>query len=131
MARLTARRLAPMALAMATTPAWAGGTRLAGGGSLDVSLGRIVSALVLCLMLAGVAALLLKRSGGKVDLTALRSLSRGAVHRRRITIIETRRVSQHGDVCLFRCDGMDYLVLSSSSSQQVLRTTAAGPDAES
>lgn len=102
-------------VALAAAPA-----RLAGGGALDVSLGRIVSALVICLLLAAVAALVLKRGGGRIDGAMLRrwSARRPA---RRIEVVESRRISPHADLCLFRCDDEDYLVLSSAAAQQVLR----------
>ena len=93
--------------------------RLAGGGTLDLSLTRIVSALLLCLVLAAVAAVLLKRGGGRVDLSAFRAL-RHVRAQPRIEGVESRRISAHADVCLIRCDGRDYLILSSAAAQQVL-----------
>jgi hypothetical protein len=44
---------------------------------------------------------------------------------RRIEVIESRRVSQHADLCLVRCDGEEYLILSSAQQQQILRGGAA------
>jgi hypothetical protein len=107
----------------AATPALAQAGRLGGGGSnVDVSLTRIITALILCLMLAALAALLLKRGGGKIDVPALRGLfARMPVTVRRIEVIETRRVSQYADVCLLRCDGRDYLILCAQAQQTVLR----------
>lgn len=106
----------------AASPALAQAGRLGGGGSVDVSLTRIITALILCLMLAALAALLLKRSGGKIDVPALRGLfAQMPVAPRRIQVIETRRVSQYADVCLLRCDGRDYLILSAQQQQTVLR----------
>ena len=126
MARLKFLFAVPMLLS--ASPALAQAGRLGGGGgSVDVSLTRIVSALVLCLMLAVLAVLLLKRNGGKVDLPALRGLfARMPVAARRIEVIETRRVSQHAEVCLLRCDGRDYLILCAQQQQTVLRE---GPSA--
>lgn len=100
-------------------PAWA--DRLGGGSDLGISLTRIVMALLLCLMLAALAALLLKRSGGKIDFAALRGLVARMPAARRIEVIETRRVSQHADICLMRCDGREYLILSAAHQQTVLR----------
>ncbi len=106
----------------ASSPVLAQPGRLGGGGGVDVSLTRIITALILCLMLAALTALLLKRSGGKIDLPALRGLfARMPVASRRIEVVETRRVSQHADVCLLRCDGRDYLILCAQQQQTVLR----------
>ncbi|KQN21416.1 hypothetical protein ASE86_14415 [Sphingomonas sp. Leaf33] len=102
--------------------------RLGGGGAIDVSLGRIVSALLVCLLLAGAAALLLRRGGGRIDWRALADWKKAAPARR-IVVIETRRISAHADICLFRCDDRDYLVLCSASQQQVLRDPPAEPAA--
>lgn len=106
-------------------PALASPGRLGGGGALDISLTRIVMALLLCLMIAALAALLLKRGGGKLDLKALRRMFAQLPAQRRIEVIETRRVSQHADVCLLRCDGREYLILCAAQRQTVLREADA------
>lgn len=118
MARLT---LWCLPLLLIAEPAFADGGRLGGGGDLGISLTRIVTALLLCLMLAGLAALLLKRSGGKVDLTAVRRLLVRLPAERRIDVVETRRVSTYADVCLLRCDGREYLILCAAQQQTLLR----------
>lgn len=87
--------------------------RLGGGAALDVSLTRIVVALLVCVMLAGLAAVLLKRGGGRLTLSGRTE--------RRIAVIESRRISPHADLCLLRCDGQEYVILSSATGQQVLR----------
>ncbi|WP_294288201.1 hypothetical protein [uncultured Sphingomonas sp.] len=97
--------------------------QLGGGGGLDVSAVRILAALVLSLAIAGAVILVLRRGGGRIDLSALRLPTR-VVGARRIAPIETRRISAHADLCLVRCDGIDYLILSSAGQQQVLRETA-------
>jgi hypothetical protein len=130
MARL--RFLLPFPLLVASSPALAQAGRLGGGGGgVDVSLTRIVTALILCLMLAALAALLLKRGGGRVELAALgRLFARLPQTQRRIEVIETRRVSQHADVCLLRCDGRDYLILCAAHQQTILREGPAAAEAE-
>lgn len=120
---MTARALPALLLTVAA-PALAQPGRLGGGDALDVSLARIVAALVLCVMLAAVAALLLKRGGGRIDLSALRALA-GPRAERRIEVIETRRISPHADLCLLRCGGREFLILCSEAAQQVLRDSAA------
>lgn len=123
MARMTFLWVVPMM--MITPPALAQAGRLGGGGGgVDVSLTRIVMALILCLMLAGLAAMLLKRGGGKIDLAGLQTLfSRMPAAARRIDVVETRRISQYADVCLLRCDGRDYLILCAANQQTILNTT--------
>ncbi|MEP9403186.1 hypothetical protein [Sphingomonas sp. VNH70] len=93
--------------------------RLGGGAALDVSLTRIVSALLLCILLAAVGAVLLRRGGGRIDLSRWRGAGR-AVAGRRIAVLESRRISPHADLCLLRCDGREYLILSSATGQQVV-----------
>lgn len=88
-------------------------TRLGGGAALDVSLTRIVVALLVCLALAVLAAVLVKRGGGRLTLPNRAE--------RRIAVIESRRISPHADLCLLRCDGREYMILSSATGQQVLR----------
>ncbi|MBO9714807.1 hypothetical protein [Sphingomonas sp.] len=117
MARL--RACVPILFLLMPMPAFA--QRLGGGSDLNLSLTRIVMTLLLCLMIAGLAALLLKRSGGRIDLAALRRLTAAAAPARRIDVVETRRISQHADVCLFRCDGQEYLVLCAEQHLTVLR----------
>lgn len=115
--------LSVVPLVVAAAPAIARAGRLGGGsGGVDVSLTRIVTALILCLMLAALAALLLKHRGGRFDLGALRGfVGQMPGTARRIDVIETRRISQYADVCLLRCDGRDYLILCAEHQQTVLR----------
>ncbi|WP_109807738.1 hypothetical protein [Sphingosinithalassobacter portus] len=95
--------------------------RLGGGHAPDISIVRILGALFVCLLLAGAVALVLKRGGGRIDLAAMRGLVSTKTVPQRIEIIETRRISQHADICVFRCDSREYLVLSSAREQRVLR----------
>lgn len=107
--------------AQLATPALASPGRLGGGGAVDVSLTRIVVALLLGTMLAVLAALAIKRGGGRFDMAVMRRLFAKLPVVRRIEVIESRRVSQHADLCLVRCDGEEYLILSSAQQQQILR----------
>ncbi|MBX9813390.1 MAG: hypothetical protein K2X76_01670 [Sphingomonas sp.] len=112
---------------LAAAPALAAPRHLGGGGELDLSLGRLIFALLFCLGLAVIVALLLKRSGGKIDLAAF---GRGfvALERspRRLQLLEARRVSAHADLCLVRCDDREYLILSSAAQQQVIERRELG-----
>ncbi|HWU94982.1 MAG TPA: hypothetical protein VN029_05250 [Sphingomonas sp.] len=85
--------------------------------------------LILCLMLAALAAFALKRSGGRIDVKRMGGLIAKLPVQRRVEVVETRRASQYADICLIRCDGREYLVLSSQQRQLVLRETEyAAPD---
>lgn len=120
-------RLACLAiwLLSCAAPALGSSHRLGGGGGgVEVSLTRIIMALVLGTMLAIFAALLIRRSGGSPDLKALRRVFTNLPSMRRVQVIESRRVSQHADLCLVRCDGTEYLILTSAQQQQIVRTTA-------
>ena len=128
---MTCARAATALLAPAmSSPALAQTAHLGGGGELNLSLTRIVSALILCVMVAALAALALKRGGGRVDLSRMRGLLSTLPAKRRIEPIETRRISQYADLCLVRCDGQEYLILSSQQQQLVLKSPEAAPSAE-
>ncbi len=105
--------------------AFANGARLGGGGALNLSLTRIVTSLLLCLGIAVAAILLIKRSGGRPNLQAIRTLFQGLPTQQRVKVIETRRISQHADLCLVRCDDIEYVILSSAHQQQVIRERPA------
>ncbi|MDF2385685.1 hypothetical protein JMG10_29740 [Nostoc ellipsosporum NOK] len=124
MARLSAACACLTAFLVHAPAALAQPGRLGGGGGLNLSLTRIVMALLLCLMLAALAALALKRSGGRIDLPRLRGLVAALPAQRRVEVLETRRASQYADICLLRCDGREYLVLCGQQQQLLLRESA-------
>jgi len=90
---------------------------LATGSAPDIPWLRLGIAILLGLLLAGAAAWLLRRHaarGGRKRsishiLSHLSPGAKGALHRR-IRIVETRRASQHGDLCLVEADGRTYLL---------------------
>lgn len=129
MARLSTALACCLAYLVSAPAAFAQPGRLGGGGALNLSLTRIVMSLILCLMLAALAAFALKRGGGWIDVKRLRGLIVTLPVQRRIEVIETRRASQYADICLIRCDGREYLVLSSQEQQLVLRETECAPPA--
>lgn len=92
---------------------------LGGGGSLDISLGRIIASLVICIIIAVLAILLIRQRGGRGDLAAM--FARLQPQARAIEVVETRRLSPHADICLVRHDGRDYLLVLQQGSMQVLR----------
>ncbi|WP_010545488.1 hypothetical protein [Sphingomonas elodea] len=121
MARLITLSACLIAGVTVAPAAIAQGHKLGGGAALNLSLTRIVLSLLLCLMLASVAALALKRTGGRFDVKRMWTWAGGSTAQRRIEVLEVRRASQHADICLIRCDEREYLVLSSHEHQVVLR----------
>ena len=116
--------------ALLGAPALAAPGRLGGGGGLTVSLNRLILSLLFCLGLAVIAAVLLKRSGGRLELPRWRPAATGLALKppvRRLQVIESRRISPHADLCLVRCDDRDYLILSSAAQQQVIHTMERAP----
>ena len=64
----------------------------------------------------------LKRNGARVNAGALRGLlAKGLPVEPRVRVIESRRISVHADLCLVRCDDVEYVILCSAQQQQVLR----------
>lgn len=121
-ARLAARLPVLAAGLTALTPALAGSGRLGGGAPLEVSLGRIIGALVVCIVVAGFAALLIRQRGGSAPLPSF--LGRAAFRGRAIDVVESRRISQHADVCLLRHDGREYLLLLLAGDARILSEKA-------
>lgn len=120
---MTAARVASvgtiLALGMLATAARAAAPRLGGGGDVDVSLGRIVIAFVICIIVAVLAILLIRQRGGKVDLARL--FARLEPRAREIEVIETRRLNPHSDICLVRHDDREYLLVLQQGATQILR----------
>lgn len=99
---------------------------LASGGDLNISLGRIMLALLLCIGIAVIAAIAIKRGGGQFNLARWPRSLGDLASERRMHVIEARRISVHADLCLVRCDAREYLILSSATAQQVLETRIVG-----
>ena len=116
------------AATFAATPALAGGAGLGGGGDLGVSLGRVVGALLVCIMVAILAALLIRQRSGRTDLRAI--FSRLEMRPRAVKVVETRRLSAHADICLVRHAGREYLLLLMAGSARILSEADAREDAE-
>ena len=104
---------------LAAAPALAGAGRLGGGQPLEVSLGRIVSALVICIIIAVLAVLLIRQRTGRLDLHAY--FGRFQVRPRSIEVVETRRLSPHADICVVRHAGREYLLLLLAGDARILR----------
>lgn len=96
---------------------------LGGGEDLHVSLWRIVVALLVAVVLAVLAALLIRKRGGRIDSAAL--FGRVRLRQRAIEVVETRRLSPHADICLVRHGQREYLLLLGTGHGQVLSCAAA------
>jgi len=107
----------------------AAGAGLGGGEPLQISLGRIVAALVMSIIVAALAILLIRQRSGKFDLAAW--LGRLEVRQRVIRVVETRRLSQHADLCLVRHGGREFLLLLMAGDARVLSEHEAEPAAVS
>jgi hypothetical protein len=118
----------PAAVLAASVPALAQAQRLGGGSAPDVPWVRLAAALLFCLMLAALALLFLRQRGGKADLRAL--FSRFEVRPRAIDVVETRRLSQHADICLVRHGGREYLMLLLAAGGQILSDRPAAADGQ-
>lgn len=99
---------------------------LGSGGALDISLGRIIASLVICIIVAVLAILLIRQRGGKGDLAML--FVRIQPRARLIEVVETVRLSPHADICLVRHDGRDYLLVVQQGAMQILRDESTAGD---
>ncbi len=103
------------ALAAGAAPAFA--QRLGQGTETDISMWRVVGALLLCLALAFVAALVLKRRlGGGVPLSFVRG--------RRLQLIERVRLTSQAELCLVSRDGTEFLIAAGPHGATLIE---AGP----
>lgn len=120
------------AVAAAAAPHWACAAPLAQGGAPEIPLVRLFLALTVGIALALGAALWLKHRLATARATALKTpfsiLLRAPP--RRITVIESRRLSASADVCLLDCAEKRYLVVVSTGAIVVLNASAtpATPD---
>jgi hypothetical protein len=100
--------------------------KLGGASAPEISILRIALALGICLV-AGIGLILYMRRGG-VRPAFLAGWGEGLARKRRIEVIEARRLSVHADLCLARCDGIEYLLVCSSTGLTVLERSPLGID---
>ena len=124
MTRTAAAAAATTAFVAAGPAAAAAAGRLGGGEALGVSLGRIVLALIICLVIAVFAILLLRQKSGRTDLRAL--FARFEMKPRLIDVVETRRLSPHADICVVRHGGREYLLLLLAGAARILSEEPVG-----
>ncbi|HEX8669691.1 MAG TPA: flagellar biosynthetic protein FliO [Allosphingosinicella sp.] len=118
--RALARAAPAAALLLAAAPAVA--QRLGQGGGTEVPVWRVLAALLLCLLLAGGAALALRtrlRGGGPLLQTG----------QRRLQLVERLRLNQHVDICIVRIRERE-VVLAASAQGATLLGVAGGDDTE-
>jgi len=102
--------------------------RLGGGGAVDVPLGRIVFAFLLCIVVAALAILLIRQRMGKGDLNGW--LRRVAPGKGAVEIVEVRRVGMHADIGVVRYGGREFLLLLHAQRPSVLREGPISADDE-
>ena len=129
---LRLRSYPALLLALVPLPAMAAG--LGTASTPSVPWVRIVLAFLFCIALAVAAIAVLRHQQGRLRFTfAARAFPAMAqAPRRRIEVIETRRISQHGDVCLLHCDEYSYLIAMGQAHAVLLDRQAlpTGPDTE-
>ncbi len=89
--------------------------KLGQGGDDDISIWRVVAALLLCMVLAVAGAYVLK-SGAVRGLPTF-SLAKRA---RRLQLVESLRIGSQVDLCIVTCDGRELLVASSAHGADLL-----------
>jgi hypothetical protein len=92
--------------------------QLAGGGGAEVSVWRVLAALIVSVAAAAVLAVVLRSRamGRPTKHKWLSALARPG----RIELVETRRIASLTELSLVRCDGTEYLILSSQGAAEVL-----------
>jgi hypothetical protein len=118
------RRSLLLAYALMALPGHA--QTLGGGQAMNIPIGRILAALLICLLIAFVMVLVLRRRfGGRPMLQGLeQSFSRRGNAAPAIRIIETRRLSPAADVCRFTSGNREYLVILTAGGATVLNDAA-------
>lgn len=127
-----AQGLAAIVAAWGLSAAPALAQRLASGSPAPFPWWRWFAAIGLCLGLAVAGALALRArlggAGGVAWPSALPSLRAGAAaRRRRVSVLDSVRVSPTLEVCLIRCDAEDYL-LAATPHAIVRLSAAAAPE---
>lgn len=93
--------------------------RLGGGSAVDIPVGRIVVAFLVCVAIAFLAILLIRQRMGRGDLGSW--MRRMGARSSAIDIVEVRRLSVQSEIGLVRHDGREYLLLLQGNSSRVLR----------
>jgi flagellar biogenesis protein FliO len=112
--RTAAATLSVAAPIFAAIPAFA--DQLGRAAEDDISLWRVASAFVLCVILAIAGAFLLKARGGNVPF-----LPTHLKRSQRLRLIETLRLGNNAAVSIVECDGRELLVVSTPQTCEIAR----------
>ncbi|HEY5723954.1 MAG TPA: hypothetical protein VIT45_16715 [Allosphingosinicella sp.] len=124
--RLLRSAALPLAFGIPLAPAFA--QTLGQGGGTDVSLWRVVGALILCIMLAAGAAFALRgKLGGKLG--GMMPIIRGGD--RRLRLVESLRLSHQVDICIVRIDERELILTASVQGANLIEMGSAAREAES
>jgi flagellar biogenesis protein FliO len=104
----------------AATPAYA--QALGRAADDDISLWRVGSALLLCIVIAVSAAFVLKARMGPAEILPFITK-----RTRRLQLVESVRLGQHAMLSIVACDGREILVLTSGQSAEVVQQLPFGP----
>lgn len=119
------QRIAALLVAILPAPALA--APIATGAAPGVPWLRLIFSLMLCLMVAFGAIVALKRYQHRGIANPLKKLlERSSTVQRPISLVETRRASVHGDVCLVECEGEKWLLAFTPAGVTVLKGPGAG-----
>lgn len=122
------RRIACLVLGvLGTTPLPALAQKLGGGTDPEISLVRIIAALVLCSGVAVAAALTISKRGLPQGLSSAGWLAK-LQRRSRLTVIEARRLSPHADLCIVRCDDREYVLTCAQGEVRILAENEVAAD---
>jgi flagellar biogenesis protein FliO len=90
----------------------------------DISLWRVASALLLCIVVAVVAAFVLKARMGNAN-----TFQFLAKRSRRLQLVETLRFGQQSVLSIVICDGQEMLVLTTGQAVQLMQRLPLGSEA--
>jgi hypothetical protein len=110
------------ACAVAAWPSLAYAQHLGGGAGFEPPLMRLAIGLILCTVIAFVAALALRQFMRTGRFAKAGDFLRPA--QRKVRVLESHRISPHADVCVLACEDREYLVVVSPSGATVLRESA-------
>jgi flagellar biogenesis protein FliO len=109
-----------VSLGLAALPLSAHAQRLGGASEPDISLPRILAALVLCVAAAVVLALIVAKRGRLHGLAAIGDWATSFRKPRRLKLMESVRISPHADLCLVTCDDTEFLLVCNQGEIRVL-----------
>lgn len=106
--------------------------RLTSGSAPEISIIRIVAALVVCIAATFALVVLVRNRSGARGWSGFRPMLSKATKDRRIAAVEVHRVTPHAEIALMRCDETEYLIFFGQSGIELLskRVIDSGSDGE-